>query len=69
MRDATSKQISETLANMTAEVRDNGLTEAASDMWLHALSMYRKHKLHEDPGHQPAFDDSQLSMLLRPQAG
>lgn len=68
MRDATSKQISETLANMTAEVRDNGLTEAASDMWLHALSMYRKHKLNEEP-HAQLPDESQLSMFLRPQAG
>lgn len=67
MKDATSKQISQTLANMTAEVRDNGITEAASDMWLHALTMYRKHKLGVDTTDVPQ-DTTALPMFLRPQA-
>lgn len=68
MIDATSNQIATTLANMRQEVSANGISEAASDMWLHALSMYRKHKLNEEP-HAQLPDESQLSMFLRPQAG
>lgn len=65
MRDATSRQIAQTLANMTAEVKANGINEAASDMWLHALTMYRRHKLGETI---PGVRNEELPALLRRQA-
>ena len=65
MRDATSKQIAQTLANMTAEVKANGISDAASDMWLHALTMYRRHKLGETI---PGIPNNELPALLRRQA-
>lgn len=66
MRDATSKQITQTLANMTAEVRENGISEAASDMWLHALTMYLKAK--GLPALPPLTGFDELPSLLRRQA-
>ena len=65
VRDATSKQIAQTLANMTAEVKANGISDAASDMWLHALTMYRRHKLGETI---PGIPNNELPALLRRQA-
>jgi hypothetical protein len=63
--NATQAQIHGTLQNMRAEIQSNGITEAASDMWAHALSMYRKSKSNEGT----EIDMNDLPMFLRPQAG
>lgn len=66
-RNAVTGQIQDTLRNMHREVQDNGVTEIASDMWDHALRMYRKHKNMEDPNSDFAFDPS-TPVFLRRQA-
>lgn len=35
------QQISDTLKNLQTEVERNGLSEAANEMWLHALALRR----------------------------
>ena len=65
MNNATSKQIVTTLANMRSEVAANGISEAASDMWLHALTLYRRDK---GLAPVPASNLEDLPMLLRRQA-
>lgn len=62
--NATTAQIHSTLGNMRQEIQANGITEAASDMWAHALSMYRKSKINEGS----EIDTAHLPMFLRPQA-
>lgn len=47
MRTAIKQQILSTLGNLRQEVESNGMTEAASDMWIHALSMHRKARIEE----------------------
>lgn len=65
-KNATTAQIHGTLRNMRDEIQANGITEAAGDMWAHALSMYRKAKANEGA---PIEDTGSLPMFLRPQAG
>lgn len=59
-------QVRTTLANLRGEVHANGITEAACEMWSHALTMYRRAKAAEGI---ELDDNASLSMLLRPQAG
>lgn len=47
MRTAVEEQVLSTLGNLRREVESNGITEAASDMWAHALSLHRKARIEE----------------------
>lgn len=64
MKTMVEAQIHSTLANLRGEVQTNGITEAASDMWAHALSMYRKAKDNEGS----PIEDVVLPTFLRRQA-
>lgn len=66
MRTAVEQQVLETLSNLRREVSENGITEAASDMWAHALSLHRRQRI-EETGVET--DDSDLPVFLRKQAG
>jgi hypothetical protein len=66
MKTAVEQQVLSTLGNLRREVESNGITEAASDMWAHALTLHRKAKVEESG---VAIDDSDLPVFLRRQAG
>lgn len=66
MKTVVEQQVLSTLGNLRQEVESNGITEAASDMWAHALSLHRKARVEESG---VAFDDSDLPAFLRKQAG
>lgn len=66
MRTAVEQQIIGTLGNLRQEVQQNGITEAASDMWAHALQMHRKARAEE---HGVEISDEDLPAFLRRQAG
>lgn len=62
---SAEQQVRDTLRNLRSEVADKGVTEAACEMWSHALTMYRKTKADEGVD----LDTASLPMFLRPQAG
>lgn len=66
MKTVVEQQVLSTLGNLRQEVESNGITEAASDMWAHALSLHRKARVEESG---VAIDDSALPAFLRRQAG